>query len=75
MLSSVTDAIQQGAFRRGSYLLAFRRSVIDQLLPALLPDDLDLALTTVPRYYDEQLRIDYDPIEPLTADEWPEQHR
>jgi hypothetical protein len=35
--------------------------VIDQLLPALLPDDLDLSLTTVPRYYDEQLRIDYAP--------------
>ena len=23
----------------------------------------------------QQIRIDYDPTEPLTADEWPEQHR
>jgi TonB dependent receptor/TonB-dependent Receptor Plug Domain len=59
--SSDAGALAQGRFRRGSYLLALRRSVIDQLLPALLPDNLDLALTTVPRYYDEQLRIDYAP--------------
>ncbi|MGH9885211.1 MAG: TonB-dependent receptor plug domain-containing protein, partial [bacterium] len=59
--SSDGGVIAQGGFARGSYLIAFRRSVIDQLLPALLPDDLDLALTTVPRYYDEQLRIDYAP--------------
>ncbi len=59
--SSDGGVLAQGRFRHGSYLLAFRRSVIDQLLPALLPDDLDLSLTTVPRYYDEQLRIDYEP--------------
>jgi hypothetical protein len=59
--SSDGGVLAQGGFRGGSYMLAFRRSVIDQLLPALLPDDLDLALTTVPRYYDEQLRIDYAP--------------
>lgn len=53
--------VAQGPIPHGSYLIAFRRSVIDQLLPALLPDDLDLSLTTVPRYYDEQLRIDYAP--------------
>ena len=61
-LSSADGSVlAQGRMRGGSYLLAFRRSVIDQLLPAILPDDLDLALTTVPRYYDEQLRIDYAP--------------
>jgi outer membrane receptor protein involved in Fe transport len=49
----------QGGTKRGTYLVAFRRSTIDFLLPALLPDDLDLSLTTVPRYYDEQLRFDY----------------
>jgi Carboxypeptidase regulatory-like domain/TonB-dependent Receptor Plug Domain len=57
--SSDGGVLAQGQFHDGSYMLAFRRSVIDQLLPALLPDNLDLALTTVPRYYDEQLRIDY----------------
>ncbi|HET7500271.1 MAG TPA: TonB-dependent receptor plug domain-containing protein [Kofleriaceae bacterium] len=61
-LSSADGGVlAQGRMPRGSYLLAFRRSVIDQLLPALLPDGLDLSLTTVPRYYDEQLRLDYAP--------------
>jgi hypothetical protein len=59
--SSDGGVLAQGQVARGSYMLAFRRSVIDQLLPALLPDDLDLALTTVPRYYDQQLRLDYTP--------------
>jgi hypothetical protein len=49
----------QGSFRRGKYMVALRRSSIDLLLPYLLPDGLDLALTTVPRYYDSQLRVDY----------------
>lgn len=57
--SSDAGAIAQGTFDRGAYLIAVRRSVIDQLLPAVLPKDLDLSLTTVPRYYDEQLRLDY----------------
>jgi hypothetical protein len=61
-LSSADGGVlAQGRMPGGSYLLAFRRSVIDQLLPALLPDDLDLSLITVPRYYDEQLRLDYAP--------------
>lgn len=51
--------IAQGKSGRVRYMLAFRRSVIDQLLPLLLPKDIDLSLTTVPRYYDEQVRIDY----------------
>jgi hypothetical protein len=59
--SSDGGVLAQGKLAHGSYMLAFRRSVIDQLLPALLPDNLDLALTTVPRYYDQQLRIDYAP--------------
>lgn len=41
------------------YMVAVRRSVIDLLLPLVLPDDLDLSFVTVPRYYDEQLRLDY----------------
>jgi hypothetical protein len=49
----------QGSFSRGKYMVAFRRSAIDLLLPYLIPDDLDLALTTVPRFYDAQLRLDY----------------
>jgi TonB-dependent Receptor Plug Domain len=42
-----------------SYMLALRRSTIDFVLPALIPDSVDLSLTTVPRYWDEQIRIDH----------------
>lgn len=49
----------QGTFRRGRYMVALRRSAVDLLLPYMIPDDVDLALTTVPRYYDGQLRVDY----------------
>src|SRR5262249_26138523 len=52
-------AMARGPLGRGSYFLAVRRSTIDKLLPALLPDGLDLSLTTVPRYYDLQMRFDY----------------
>ncbi len=40
-------------------LFAVRRSTIDFVLPALIPDSVDLSLTTVPRYWDEQIRIDH----------------
>lgn len=53
-------ALGQGTFgTRGRYMIAFRRSMVDLFLPLLLPDGLDLALTTVPRFYDGQTRIDY----------------
>ena len=51
--------LAQGTFDRGRYMIAFRRSAIDLLLPLLIPPSADLALTTVPRYYDEQVRLDY----------------
>lgn len=41
------------------YLVALRRSTIDFVLPSLIPDSVDLSLTTVPRYWDEQLRVDH----------------
>jgi outer membrane receptor protein involved in Fe transport len=50
---------QGSAGSRTTYMLAFRRSLIDLILPELIPSDADLSLTTVPRYYDEQLRIDH----------------
>ena len=40
---------------------AFRRSVVDALLPAVLPDDADLSFTTAPQYYDGQMRLDWTP--------------
>ncbi|HEY4243428.1 MAG TPA: TonB-dependent receptor [Kofleriaceae bacterium] len=43
-----------------SYMIGFRRSVIDFLLPHIIPASVDLSLTTVPSYYDEQFRIDHE---------------
>jgi hypothetical protein len=42
------------------YMIGLRRSVIDLLLPLVIPSSVDLSLTTVPSYYDEQLRIDHE---------------
>ena len=53
--------LAQGSLgRRTRYMLGLRRSTIDLLLPSLIPASADLSLTTVPRYYDGQLRIDHD---------------
>jgi hypothetical protein len=52
-------ALAQGRAGRARYMVAFQRSAADFLMPLLLPDDLDLALTTVPRYYGGQARVDY----------------
>lgn len=53
--------VAQGpAGKKTKYMFALRRSTIDFVLPALIPDDVDLSLTTVPRYWDTQLRVDHD---------------
>ncbi len=39
----------------------FRRSWIDTLLPAVLPDDMGLSFDTLPRFYDYQLIAAYRP--------------
>jgi outer membrane receptor protein involved in Fe transport len=36
-----------------------RRSTVDLILPAVLPDSANLAFTTAPQYYDGQARIDW----------------
>jgi outer membrane receptor protein involved in Fe transport len=41
------------------YMLALRRSTIDFVLPSLIPDSVDLSLTTVPSYWDGQIRVDH----------------
>ncbi len=58
---SVIDggAIAQGADGDLRYMVAARRSLIDLILPELIPSSVNLSLTTVPRYYDGQLRLDY----------------
>jgi outer membrane receptor protein involved in Fe transport len=46
-----------------SFALGFRRSVIDAILPAVVPDDANLTFTTMPQYYDAEARIDWVPAE------------
>ncbi len=43
---------------RTKSMMGFRRSTIDLVLPSIIPAGADLSLTTVPSYYDGQLRID-----------------
>ncbi|HEY1817994.1 MAG TPA: TonB-dependent receptor [Kofleriaceae bacterium] len=42
-----------------NYMIGFRRSTIDLILPYVIPSSVDLSLTTVPSYYDGQFRIDH----------------
>ncbi len=44
--------------RKTRYMFGLRRSTIDLVLPSLIPASADLSLTTVPSYYDGQLRLD-----------------
>jgi TonB-dependent Receptor Plug Domain len=48
---------------RGSFAVAARRSIIDAILPAVIPDDANLSFTAYPRYYDYQARADYQVTE------------
>ena len=52
--------ISQGSLGEHTrFMLAVRRSVIDFVLPLVIPSSVDLSLTTVPQYWDEQFRIDH----------------
>lgn len=51
---------QGTAGARTKYMFGVRRSTIDLVLPSLIPASADLSLTTVPSYYDGQLRIDHE---------------
>jgi hypothetical protein len=46
--------------KRTRYMFGLRRSTIDFVLPSVIPDSVDLSLTTVPSYWDEQFRIDHE---------------
>jgi hypothetical protein len=59
--TSVIDSgvLAQGpAGKKGTFLVAVRRSLVDLILPSLIPDDADVQLTTVPHYWDGQARLD-----------------
>ena len=57
---SVIDAAvrAEGPAAGGVFTLGFRRSYIDAVLAAALPEDTDIDLTLAPRYYDVQVRYD-----------------
>ena len=46
--------------KKTKYMFGLRRSTIDFVLPSLIPDSVDLSLTTVPSYYDGQFRFDHE---------------
>ncbi|MEE9384863.1 MAG: energy transducer TonB [Nannocystaceae bacterium] len=56
-----TGALIEGPIGKGSFILSGRRSYIDLLLPALIPDDVEdqLNFSVAPRYWDYQALFDY----------------
>ncbi|MFN0252664.1 MAG: TonB-dependent receptor plug domain-containing protein [Kofleriaceae bacterium] len=60
---NVSGLVQGPIGDRGGYAVAARRSVIDAILPAVLPDDGGLAFTAYPRYYDYQAKASFRPRE------------
>ena len=56
---NVAALVQGPIGKRGSYAVAGRRSVIDAILPAVLPSNAGLAFTAYPRYIDYQAKLTY----------------
>jgi outer membrane receptor protein involved in Fe transport len=54
-----------GSSHRATFAISARRSLIDAFLPAVLPKDGSLSFTVLPKYYDWQARVDWQP-----ADRW-----
>ena len=50
---------------RATFSLSLRRSIVDAILPAVLPKDGALEFSLLPRYYDWQGRVDWQP-----SDKW-----
>jgi len=46
---------------KGGIAIGARRSHVDAVLPAVIPDDSDIDLVTAPRYYDGQILASYRP--------------
>jgi hypothetical protein len=61
---NVGGLVQGPIGERGSYAVAARRSVIDAILPSVLPADSGLSFTAYPRYYDYQAKVSYRPSAP-----------
>ena len=54
-----TGILLEGKAGKGSFILSGRRSYIDLLLPALIPDDAGINFSIAPRYWDYQALFDY----------------
>jgi outer membrane receptor protein involved in Fe transport len=52
-----------GSSRRATFTISARRSLIDAFLPAVLPKDGSLSFTVLPKYYDWQARVDWQPVD------------
>jgi len=51
-------AVVEGPVGKGSFILSGRRSYVDAILPAVVPEDA-MQMTVAPRYYDYQGLFDY----------------
>lgn len=58
---NVAGLVQGPIGKRASYLVAARRSLIDVIVPAVLPSDSGLSFTAYPRYYDYQGKVTFRP--------------
>ena len=54
-----TGVLLEGPVGKGSFALSGRRSYIDAILPAVIPDDAGIDFELAPRYYDYQGLFDY----------------
>ncbi|MCX4245057.1 energy transducer TonB [Paraliomyxa miuraensis] len=54
-----TGVLAEGPVDKGSFVVSGRRSYIDVILPAVIPDDAGLSISVAPRYYDYQVLFDY----------------
>lgn len=54
-----TGILLEGPVGKGSFALSGRRSYIDAILPAVIPDDAGIDFELAPRYYDYQGLFDY----------------
>ncbi len=52
-------ALVEGPVGKGSWAISARRSYIDAILPAVVPEDAGLGLVQAPRYWDYQGLFDY----------------
>lgn len=49
----------EGPIGKGSFIVAVRRSIVDVVVPRVVPSDANLQFARAPRYYDYQALLDY----------------